>query len=152
MVERLCTYFQFNSIKCIICLYNLYNITFRLTICRLTNVIPERIIFVSRGITVPRRIIRRAGNYRWNQYGTLRVKRVGSLSRAIDKLRCMFEFYIFGELCVEVLNGHVVSYGQSLVCRHEIPGSIPGQYMWKFWWENCVKCERGLAAIPLDLP
>jgi len=28
-------------------LYNLYNITFRLT-----NVIPERIIFVSRGITV----------------------------------------------------------------------------------------------------
>ena len=40
----LCTYFQFNSIKCII---YLYNITFRLT-----NVIPERIIFVSRGITV----------------------------------------------------------------------------------------------------
>ena len=47
IVKRLCTYFQFNSIKCIIYLYNLYNITFRLT-----NVIPERIIFVSRGITV----------------------------------------------------------------------------------------------------
>ena len=47
IVKTLCTYFQFNSIKCIIYLYNLYNITFRLT-----NVIPERIIFVSRGITV----------------------------------------------------------------------------------------------------
>ena len=35
--------------KCIIYLYNLYNITFRLT-----NVIPERIIFVNRGITVLR--------------------------------------------------------------------------------------------------
>ena len=47
IVKTLCTYFQFNCIKCIIYLYNLYNITFRLT-----NVIPERIIFVSRGITV----------------------------------------------------------------------------------------------------
>ena len=44
IVKTLCTYFQFNSIKCII---YLYNITFRLT-----NVIPEWIIFVGRGITV----------------------------------------------------------------------------------------------------